>query len=127
MGSRAAYCSLVHNMPTLVHRDGLEIIDDNSERLEQQLYQQRKRYQPETPVDPTWPRRKKSDLTLHMMPQYAPPGRKRMTPERSPERNTQRQEVEVRIRREEKKKGEKQDQMWPRRKKSDLLIYQQTR
>merc|ERR1712106_477293 len=119
-------------MTTFQNRGGVEIpveqFDDSLERLrEQQRYVQIKRYQRDTPVDPTWPRRKKSDLMSHMVPQYKMPGHKRVTQERSPEMVRQEQQVEVKIQRQGKKEMGKKDQMWPRRKKSDLLIYQQTR
>ena len=59
---------------------------------------------------------------VYRMPEY-----KRMTPERSPGSERQEQEVEIKIKRQGKKDTEKANQGWPRRKKSDLLIYQQTR
>jgi len=85
------------------------------------------RYPQEPLVDPTWPRRKKSDLMGHMMPQYK---YKRVAPERAPESTEhQEKEVEIKIKRQARAREtpEKKVEGWPRRKKSDLLIYQVVR
>ena len=83
------------------------------------------RYPLEPPVDPTWPRRKKSDLMLHMMPQVK---YKRVAPEHaSANAEQQEKEVEIKIKRQSKRGPEKGGEGWPRRRKSDLLIYQVVR
>ena len=83
------------------------------------------RYSQEPLVDPTWPRRKKSDLTGHMVPQYK---YKRVAPERAPDiADHQEKEVEMKMKRQVRETPEKRVEGWPRRKKSDLLIYQVVR
>jgi len=67
-----------------------------------------------------WPRRKKSDLMAHMNPSHRLVQRRPSSaqlPQPSPA------PVKIPI----QKKSGVQDNMWPRRRKSDLLIYQQTR
>ena len=75
----------------------------------------------ETSVDPMWPRRKKSDLMSHLVPASRPQRRPTAAAE-VPKEPTQ-APVKIPI----QKKSSGQDSMWPRRRKSDLLIYQQTR
>ena len=68
-----------------------------------------------------WPRRKKSDLMSHLVPASRPQRRPSAAAE-VPKEPTQ-APVKIPI----QKKSSSQDSMWPRRRKSDLLIYQQTR
>ena len=74
----------------------------------------------ETSVDPMWPRRKKSDLMSHMNPSSHRLVQQRRQAQDSPK------DVPVKIPI-QKKPAAPADSMWPRRRKSDLLIYQQTR
>merc|ERR1711902_90093 len=87
---------------------------------QEELQRQQMKRLRETSVDPMWPRRKKSDLMSHMVPASRPqrrPSTAEVPKEPSPA------PVKIPI----QKKSFGQDSMWPRRRKSDLLIYQQTR
>ena len=68
-----------------------------------------------------WPRRKSSDLMDHMFP------RPRGLVRRGPQLEQDRKPVQIPIARPAAKIATTKDQGWPRRKKSDLYIYQQTR
>merc|ERR1711990_251020 len=88
---------------------------------QQELQRQQVKRLRETSVDPMWPRRKKSDLMSHLVPASRPQRRPSAAAE-VPKEPTQ-APVKIPIQR----KSSSQDSMWPRRRKSDLLIYQQTR
>merc|ERR1712083_87777 len=89
--------------------------------VQEQRYLKNRRCPVQQTADPGWPRRKKSDLMIGGGGGGVPRVRREV---REKERDIEiEKEVEIRI----KPEKEKGDKMWPRRKKSDLLIYQQTR
>jgi len=74
--------------------------------------------------DQNWPRRKKSDLMVGRVPDYQLPGYRRVKRVDPVEPS----EVVIPIKRSPAKiTPVKPEDMWPKRRKSDLLIYQQTR
>merc|ERR1711881_570425 len=87
---------------------------------QQELQRQQMKRARETSADPMWPRRKKSDLMAHLGPASRPqrsPAAAEVPKEPTPG------PVKIPI----QKKSSGQDSMWPRRRKSDLLIYQMAR
>jgi len=77
--------------------------------------------------DQNWPRRKKSDLMVGRLPDYQLLHRRL---EKVPRKVEDGGEIIIPIQRKPapyEKVTKQAEDMWPRRKKSDLLIYQQTR
>merc|ERR1711913_136599 len=116
MGVEARHPAAMVTVPvrSLTEEEHLQLL------RQQELQRQQMKRLREASVDPMWPRRKKSDLMSHMVPAFRPQRRPSTTeapkePAAAP--------VKIPI----QKKSSGQDSMWPRRRKSDLLIYQQTR
>merc|ERR1712080_135155 len=76
--------------------------------------------------DLTWPRRRKSDLVVRPGGQYGMGVyRQRSVPRQQP--SSPAAPVQIKIIRNPAPAKQSQDSMWPRRRKSDLMIYQETR
>merc|ERR1712241_1062089 len=87
---------------------------------QQEIRRQQMRRLRESSQDPMRPRRKKSDLMSHMNPSH------RLVQQRRHPADIPKEQAPVKIPI-KKVAAASQDGMWPRRRKSDLLIYQQTR
>merc|ERR1711913_142356 len=116
MGVEARHPAAMVTVPvrSLTEEEHLQLL------RQQELQRQQLRRLRETSVDPMWPRRKKSDLMSHMNPSSHRLVQQRRQAQDSPK------DVPVKIPI-QKKPAAPADSMWPRRRKSDLLIYQQTR
>merc|ERR1712154_275030 len=89
-------------------------------RQEAEIERMRQRRLRESQSDQMWPRRKRSDLMVHMMPvtrQYRTVP-KEVAPAPAP--------AQVPVKK-MSPKTPAQDNMWPRRRKSDLYVYQEVR
>merc|ERR1712115_196051 len=107
-------------MGDMVHIPLTSLTQEELSQRQQELQRQQMKRLRETSADPMWPRRKKSDLMSHMVSASRP--QRRPSAAEVPKEPTP-APVKIPI----QKKSSGQDSMWPRRRKSDLLIYQQTR
>merc|ERR1712045_569102 len=96
----------------------VQSLSEEEQQLEMRRQQMRRLR--ESSQDPMWPRRKKSDLMSHMNPSQ------RLVQQRRRPADIPKEQAPVKIPI-KKVAAASQDGMWPRRRKSDLLIYQQTR
>merc|ERR1711994_915069 len=76
--------------------------------------------------DEMWPKRRKSDLVVRPGAQYGMGPYTQKRAQKAPEAPAAPTSVPIRIIR-SRTPSAPQDPMWPRRKKSDLMIYQETR
>merc|ERR1711936_943123 len=76
--------------------------------------------------DMMWPKRRKSDLVVRPGAQYGMGPYTQKRAQKAPEAPSAPTSVPIRIIR-SRIPSAPQDPMWPRRKKSDLMIYQETR